>query len=539
MRLRPLPVIDGAGSVEVSIEVTAPAAQLASWHVPAALLGAPEVRVSVQSASGNDPAGVEHLTWQVRRGQSLTLPTAAHPEQQRHVRLDYQLPGPPAARELWHLDQDWFLAQGSSLLVLPSDPSLLTEARLAIDASAYGQTARAVSSLGIGPERHARMTLAAVEQSVFAAGSLGSAIFDAVEGHDEAAWFGFLGFDSRPLAAEVASFRTAVREQLSEADLRPLTLILAVERDANGFDVLRAPGSVLARVGPAEALTSRLLLSIFHQVLKEWIGGQLTLSDAQGKELVWFTEGICRFLARELALEFGLISPAEFAEELNAVMTIQAVLSQPRYLARCVPIANSPELPQSCGVLQLARGALHATELENALRAQGSSLIALLARLLASETAPLTPSAWLEAVRSAGGAGAVRSQEEFAQGQPVLLPSAAFGPCFRRERTRYPESRLGLPGEENADHLPWTLTTLDPGSPAFAAGLRAGAVVQAIDHVPYDATRPIRLSLADGSRIEYLGPQTLLPSYAWRRVRGVQDDLCRMSGRHPRPPRRQ
>jgi predicted metalloprotease with PDZ domain len=190
-------------------------------------------------------------------------------------------------------------------------------------------------------------------------------------------------------------------------------------------------------------------------------------------------------------------------------------------------------------VLQLARGALHATELENALRAQGSSLVALLARLLTSETAELTPPAWLDALRSAAGAPALRSEEEFSRGQPVLLAGTAFGPCFSRERTRYAESTLGLPDEANADHLPWTLTTLDPSSPAFAAGLRPGAVVQAIDHVSFDAERPIRLVLADGSRIEYLGPRRTVRSYAWKRVPGVHESLCRMSGRHPRPLRRQ
>jgi len=547
VQLHPRPGEDGAGVVEVSIEISAPAAQLASWHVPASLPGTPEIRVVVESASGSDSTPAVELTWHAQRGESLHLPPAANLPATLHARLAYQLLAPPGARELWHLDQNWFLAQGSGLLVLPSDPALVTEARLAIDASAYGQTARAVSSLGIGPERRSRMTLAAVKQSLFAAGSLGSAVFDAPEGHDEAAWFGFIGFDSRLVAAEVASFRTAVRELLSEAELRPLTMITTVERDANGFEVLRAPGSVLVRVSPADQLTAGLRLSILHQVLKEWIGGQLTLFDERGAELVWFTEGICRFLAQELALEFGLVSPAEFAAEVNAVMGIQAVLSQPQYAARCAPAASTPAgstlaanepPPHSCNVLQLARGALHATELENALRTQGSSLVALLARLLASEKVLMAPSIWLEALRNAAGPRAVRSEEEFAQGQPVLLTSSAFGPCFTRERTRYPESKLGLPVELSPEQLPWTVTNLDPSSPAFAAGLRPGAIVRAIDHVPYDAARPIRLWLADGSRIEYLGPHTLVPSYAWKRVAGVHENLCRMSGRSPIPQRR-
>ncbi|HKO94628.1 MAG TPA: hypothetical protein VJU61_25915, partial [Polyangiaceae bacterium] len=266
--------------------------------------------------------------------------------------------------------------------------------------------------------------------------------------------------------------------------------------------------------------------------------------------LVWFTEGVCRFLAQELALEFGLISAEEFASELNAVLGIQAVLSQPRYTARCLasastaerePAASAPtakEPPHSCSVLQLARGALHATELENALRAQGSSLVTLLARLLASEKVLLAPNVWLDALRAAGGPLAVRSEEEFSRGRPLLLPSAAFGPCFTRERARYPESSLGLPVELGAEQLPWTVTNLDPSSPAFAAGLRPGAIVRAIEHVPYDAERPIRLWLADGSRIEYLGPRQLVPSHAWKRVPGVHEALCRMSGRQPRRPPR-
>jgi hypothetical protein len=107
----------------------------------------------------------------------------------------------------FHLDAQRFFGEGRQLFILPA--ALAADrmpALVAIDASAYGSDGRAVSSLGLGAERRAEMTSHAIEEAVFAAGYLGSAVFQAPEGQDEAAWFGSPLFDPRLLAADIASF---------------------------------------------------------------------------------------------------------------------------------------------------------------------------------------------------------------------------------------------------------------------------------------------------------------------------------------------
>jgi hypothetical protein len=531
VRLRPVPNADG-GVVDVALDVSGAAAGLRNWRAPL-LQGALELRVT--AASGCGGASAEQRL-QAASGELVTL---AVPEGASALHIEYRVPPQPLAPPYWRLEPNWFLAQGRRVLLLPAERDWAAEAQVEIDASAYGEMARGVSSLGIvaaapAPQRSVRMTLPALELALFAAGWLGSALFDAPEGHDEAAWFGSSMFDMRLVAAEVASFRTAVREVFHDAEQRPLTLIAMADRD-QGFEARRAPVSVLLRVAADERLTAPLRLELLQQVMKEWIGGQLALREASGAEPAWFVEGLSRYLARELALEFGLISSQEFAADVNGLMAIQAVLAR-RECALDGATAEAPDssAPSCLRVLEAVRGALHATELDLALRARKSSLVELLSSLLASRVGALTPAAWNEALEKLGGAPALRVHEAFLASarQPLLLPGNAFGPCFERGATRYAESLLGFAVERTSDAAaPLRVRSVSPGGPAATAGLRPEALLQRIEHVPYDVQRPIRLLLAGGGSLEYRGAEVWVSGLGWRRVPGVKEERCRMSGR--------
>jgi hypothetical protein len=307
----------------------------------------------------------------------------------------------------------------------PLDASIPT--LVAIDASGYGPDGRAVSSIGLGPARRAPMTERAVEEAVFAAGYLGSAVFEAPEGEDEVAWFGSPLFDPRPLAAEIASFRSAVRERLRDRRMAPLTAILSVESELPAFEVRRAPASVVVRVAPGQVLSAQLRLSILHQVLKEWIGGRVALVNEAGTEEVWLTEGLCRYFARQLAFEFGLITPLEYLEEINGLLATQNALGAPEHAAACAAEASVPggAFSNCRNLLALARGALLAGELERALAARGNSLSALLA-------------SWLGDAHARVGVSAAASALERVVAR---LPQ----PCSRALRAARPSCRRALP----------------------------------------------------------------------------------------------
>jgi hypothetical protein len=101
-----------------------------------------------------------------------------------------------------------------------------------------------------------------------------------------------------------------------------------------------------------------------------------------------------------------------------------------------------------------------------------------------------------------------------------------------REPTRFVESRLSFVLERSAEPAaPLRVTAVDPASPAEVAGLRPDTLLRRIEHVPYDPRRSIRLTLQDGLILEYRGSEARVPGFAWRRVPGVKDERCRMSGR--------
>ena len=134
---------------------------------------------------------------------------------------------------------------------------------------------------------------------------------------------------------------------------------------------------------------------------------------------------------------------------------------------------------------------------------------------------------WVDALRRAGGAGAVSLQEELAKGHAVLPPSGAFGACFAREPARYAESLLGFEHEPVPGGAPASVVTaLEPTAPAFGAGLRAGARVRSIDHSPHDRERPIRVELEDGGTLEYRGAVAWVAGPSWKRVAGIPDERC-------------
>jgi hypothetical protein len=240
---------------------------------------------------------------------------------------------------------------------------------------------------------------------------------------------------------------------------------------------------------------------------------------------------LCRYLARELAFEFEMISPLEYVEEINALAAIQSVLGEPEHGAACRAEATLPggAFSGCLNLLALARGALLAGELDRALSARGNSLSDLLAGWLRSQVgAPLTMSAWASALVRDAGEAAANLLTSFSRGAAIVPPSAAFGPCFARAPLRLAESELGFEYQPSAPASGgrWLVTHVPDESPASATELRAQTPISAIDFAPYAADEPVRVLLADGRRLEYRPRSHTTPGVAWRRVDGVPDKRC-------------
>jgi hypothetical protein len=238
-----------------------------------------------------------------------------------------------------------------------------------------------------------------------------------------------------------------------------------------------------------------------------------------------------------------LLSPLEYLEEINTLLAIQAVLGQPAYGAACAAEATTPggALSGCRNLLALARGALHAGQIDALLNAHGKSLLELMSRWLKSAGGPLTTAQWAALLEQDGGKPVSALLQSFASGAAILPPSAAFGPCFTRISLRYSESSLGfayrLAGNASTGTLPparWIATQVAESSPAYVAGLREGSVIRAIDYMPYVADRPIRVLLAEGQLLEYRGRAGKVDGSAWKRRADVPDLRC--LGRSAPPP---
>jgi hypothetical protein len=113
-------------------------------------------------------------------------------------------------------------------------------------------------------------------------------------------------------------------------------------------------------------------------------------------------------------------------------------------------------------------------------------------------------------------------QQAFFEGQPIVLPARALGPCFARTRTRFAETELGFEYEAGSA----LVTRVDENSPAFSVGLRSDVRLERILHTPYDTRRPIRVYPAGQAALEYFGRVRSVAGVGYERVPGVRDEDC-------------
>src|SRR6185503_20060148 len=229
-----------------------------------------------------------------------------------------------------------FQASGEALLLLPDGlDDRPVNASIRFDTAKYGVNedlgeivASPASSFGVGVAREVTALGRELRLGAYIAGRRGHALFEAPEGHDEAAWFGYTSFDPRPIAADVAAFRTAVRELFRDKSQAPMTLLIVADaRQPGTFVASRRAQSVLVHVGVSEPWSGPVRIAVAAEVLHAWIGGRLWVGPddpAHEREAYWFTEGVTRQLARDLLFRFGLITPAELLDELHGLAGVLA-----------------------------------------------------------------------------------------------------------------------------------------------------------------------------------------------------------------------
>ena len=456
------------------------------------------------------------------------------------LRLAYELPAaerdPGELRALVVGSDHFYLAADTALLL----PDALEREPVALDLEIDAEGAAApvlASSLGLGAHRHTVAPVVTLRQLTLLGGSLGTAVLDAYEGHDEAAWSGYTAFDPRLFVAELAETRSAMRQFFEDKRADPASvLLISGPRPRGSMQVGRRANGVVGFVGIDEPWAGALRLTFAQQLVHAWIGGELWIGPeepARVAETTWFTEGFARYYARELLFRYGQLEPKEVADEVNAALALLAI--SPLCRAASDELCRRDAMPEAHAV-RVARGMLYATRVNAAIRGSSRgerSIDPLVLRLLAEarrRRKALPDWAWHDEVEGALGRDAANEYGRIlGRDAPVKLPDDALGPCFRRVQLSEPVFGLGFSvAGTRAAKVP-RLVSFDPRGPAARAGAKDDDLLERIDFTAGRTDVPVVLVVRRGGELRTLRYAPIVGSVPYKGFApkaGVRDETC-------------
>ena len=532
------------GGITVTLTLRAPLAE----KVPSFSIHAPDA-AAVKMSSASDAKG--KLEFKEARDADRTKWTPARPVSGElsisyfaQTRIDEgKLP--------WMVsDPDRLEIMGDALLLPDVDDKQKLKTSLHLDLSIYGTTDNegeggsrsvfifgAASSFGIGSSREIAASPREIRNSVIVAGRMGTAVFDALEGHDEAAWFGYTAFDPRPVSADTAAFRTAAGEFFGERSSIPQTfLIVPVPGPGGAFVATRRTQSVLVHVAVADTWSGPLRIATAVETLHAWIGERLWIGPEEPSRVyegAWFADGFARHLARDMLFRFGLVTPLEVASEVNSLESVLAMS----------PLMNESNASlagrtKEAGVVQVlvARGALYALYVDAAIRQKTNNkrtlndVIRSLYNKAKEKRGPLNTSAWTEALQAELGPNGPKDFVSIIEkGGAFDLPSNALGPCFKKEARTFAQYDLGFDDVASRGSKPPKVVGVRKDGPAYRAGLRDGREIlnlqRSAGHSEIEAV--VVIAKGDESEtIKYLPAGAKVKGRGWIRVKDVPDEKC-------------
>ncbi len=267
-----------------------------------------------------------------------------------------------------------------------------------------------------------------------------------------------------------------------------------------------------------------LLSLLAHETFHAWNPLKMGRIRSPQENTNWFTEGFTTYYQDLLLWQAGLIEDAQYLDAVNRFIrdyhfssarnsTLQELITRPRQ-------------DQAKSRIPYERGAMIALLLDDEIRrrSNGKSSLDTLMRELFDERqhrADLSKERIFAAIGRHVEAGVLdRIREHVDSGTTIEAPQKVRVLCAERVVVDLPEFELGMDRTALIENQ--RIMALKPGSAAERAGARNGDVVVGTGVYWNDATRPVRLTIKGGKRVEYL-PQGL--------ARQIPQYQCREGGR--------
>ena len=336
-----------------------------------------------------------------------------------------------------------------------------------------------------------------------------------------AAWLGDPPFDASALMAWSADAYRAIRAFFGDS-VSPFRFFLRMspEQFASGGAAL-GNAFMLGLPGRHHA-EADLRNTVAHETVHRFAQG----IDGPPGTTSWFSEGLATWYARRIPFEAGLITAAEFLDDLNG--TAARYYSNPR---RTIPNEQVPVefwKDRNAQIVPYDRGSIYFATVDAAIREKSNGarhldevLLPLLSRSRRGES--ISADHWRDLMRSElGNAGVALFDSVIVEGREIVAPSNAYGPCFARESISVGLFDLGFDELNSLRVAPRVIKGLRRGSSAWHAGLHDGDEVLMNDDLNDIRPRPdavLHLTVRRGHdtiAVQYLPRRSQVPAYRWK-----------------------
>lgn len=288
------------------------------------------------------------------------------------------------------------------------------------------------------------------------------------------------------------------------------------------------PGGLIATMKPTTPLPAVEGLAS-HEMVHVFMNGL----DPES----WFEEGLAVMYQSRAPFLAKLFSPEQYIDDVNK--TARTYYSNVRYDMPMEDATKAFWIDARARLQSYVRGGLYFYQLDAKLKAKTGGrrgLDDVLREFVADRNArrSVMVKDFLALVARDLGAEAEADYQAMLTGKRIVVPDAAFGPCFRRKTERMPIFELGF-AMKSLMQQPRVIADLDPASPAAKAGLKNGDKVLTatpLDGAQENPDREMSVTVdRDGKPVEFrFKPKglTTLEGYQWERIPSVPQEQCRV-----------